>query len=197
MDSTGRTYSIPAHTLPSARGQGEPLSSQLTPPAGSSFIGLLLDNPDSHYLLASDSGYGLVVKLEDMLTKNKKGKATLNVPKDGQALIPAPVGDYEQNNVAVVTSAGYLLVYRANEQPLLAKGKGVKLINIPAKLLKSREEVISSVIAFSNEQNLLVLSGKRHLKLKGADLETYQGERGLRGKKLPRGFQQVNGLAVE
>ncbi|MGH1428772.1 MAG: DNA topoisomerase IV subunit A [Arenicella sp.] len=197
IDSTGRTYAIPAHTLPSARGQGEPLSSQLTPPAGSNFVGLMLDDVASNYVLMSDSGYGLVVKLEDMLTKNKKGKATLNVPKDGHALIPKRLESYENDSIAVVTTGGYLLVYSATELPLLAKGKGVKLINIPAKLLKSRDEIIASVIAFSEGQSLIVHSGKRHLRLKGADLEHYRGERGLRGKKLPRGFQQANELAVD
>ena len=197
IDSTGRTYSIPAHILPSARGQGEPLSSQLTSPAGSSFVGLILDDVNTNYVLVSDSGYGLIVRLEDMLTKNKKGKATLNVPKDGQTLIPKKVNDYTNDSVAVVTTGGYLLVYEAKELPLLAKGKGVKLINIPAKLLKAREEVIVSVVAFSAEQSLIVHSGKRHLNLKGADLDHYRGERGLRGKKLPRGFQQVNELTAQ
>ena len=132
-----------------------------------------------------------------MLTKNKKGKATLNVPKNGQAIIPKHLEDYENNSIAVVTTGGYLLVYDAQELPLLAKGKGVKLINIPAKLLKNREEIIASVVAFRPEQALIVYSGKRHLRLKGADLDHYRGERGLRGKKLPRGFQQVNDLVAE
>ena len=197
IDSTGRTYALPAHALPSARGQGEPLSSQLNPPPGASFVGLMLDDLSSHYVLASDSGYGLVVKLEDMLTKNKKGKATLNVPKNGQAIIPKRLEDYENSSIAVVTTGGYLLVYDAQELPLLAKGKGVKLINIPAKLLKNREEIIASIVAFRPEQALIVYSGKRHLRLKGADLDHYRGERGLRGKKLPRGFQQVNELVAE
>ena len=197
LDSTGRTYALPAHILPSARGQGEPLSSQLNPPPGASFVGLMLDDLSSHYVLASDSGYGLVVKLEDMLTKNKKGKATLKVPKDGQALLPIRIEDYQTHSIAVVTTAGYLLVYAATELPLLAKGKGVKLINISAKLLKNREEIVVSVVALSSEQSLLVHSGKRHLRLKGADLDHYRGERGLRGKKLPRGFQQVNNLVAE
>ena len=197
LDSTGRAYTLPAHTLPSARGQGEPLSSQLNPPSGASFVGLMLNDVSSHYVLASDSGFGLVVKLDDMLTKNKKGKAILNVPKDGQALIPKSIDDYTNSYIAVVTSGGYLLVYAAEELPLLAKGKGVKLINIPAKLLKSREELIVSVTAINSDQALIVHSGKRYLRLKGVDLDHYRGERGLRGKKLPRGFQQVNDLTVE
>lgn len=197
IDSTGRTYSLAAHSLPSARGQGEPLSSQLTPAQGVGFIGLILDDNDADYILVSDSGYGLVTKVADMLTKNKKGKTTLNVPKDGQALLPKKIHNYQSDSIAVVTTAGYLLVYPVNELPCLSKGKGVKLINIPSKLLKSREEIILSVTAVSQGQVLMVYSGKRYLRLKGADLDHYRGERGLRGKKLPRGFQQVNVIGVE
>ena len=197
IDSTGRTYAIPAHTLPSARGQGEPLSSQLTPPEGASFMGLILDDPEAQYILASDSGYGLVTKVADMLTKNKKGKGTLNVPKDGKALLPKRVENYETDLIAVVTTSGYLSVYSLKELPILGKGKGVKLINIPSKLLKSREEIVLSVAIVSQGESLMVYSGKRYLRLKGADLEHYKGERALRGKKLPRGFQQVNDLGVE
>jgi len=197
LDSTGRTYSIAAHTLPSARSQGEPLSSSVTPPAGSSFIGLMLDDPKSTYVLASDSGYGLVVSLEDMLTKNKKGKATLNVPKDGTALLPAKIENYETDSIAVVTSGGHLLVYRADQLPKLAKGKGVKLVNIPSKWLKNRVEIVAGVVAISEGSELLVHSGKRYLRLKGADIEAYRADRTTRGKKLPRGFQQVSHLEVE
>ena len=132
-----------------------------------------------------------------MLSKNKKGKAVLNVSKDGCALIPAKVNHFDDDEVAVVTSAGYFLVYSVKELPQLVKGKGVKLINIPAKLLKSREEVIISVVSFSSNQALIVHSGKRYLRLKGKELDHYRGERGLRGKKLPRGFQQVSAVEVE
>lgn len=197
MDSTGRTYQVAAHNLPSARGQGEPLSSQVTPPAGAVFVGLILDEPDSEYVLASDSGYGLVCKVEDMLTKNKKGKATLSVPGDGSSLLPVKVNDYAADTLAVVTSGGYLSLYPLTELPQLARGKGVKLINVPAKLLKSREEVIQSIVVLSEGQQLLVHAGKRYLRLKSADLDHYRGERSLRGKKLPRGFQQVSHLSIE
>lgn len=199
IDSTGRTYTLAAHSLPSARGQGEPLSSQLTLPTGASFVALILDDVTTEYVMASDSGYGIVAKVEDMLTKNKKGKVTLSVPQDGSSLLPIKLNDFANDNLAVVTSAGYLLIYAVNDLPQLAKGKGVKLINIPAKLLKTRDEIVQSVMVLSgeaNKQELLVYAGKRHLCLKGKDLDHYRGERGLRGKKLPRGFQQVSHLAV-
>jgi len=156
LDSTGRTYAIAAHTLPSARSQGEPLSSSVTPPAGATFVGMMLDEPKSTYVLASDSGYGLVVSLEDMLTKNKKGKATLNVPKDGSALLPSKLNDYDTDSVAVLTNGGHLLVYKADQLPKLAKGKGVKLANIPAKWLKNRVEIVVSVVGLGKGQDLLV-----------------------------------------
>jgi len=200
LDSTGRTYAVAAHGLPSARGQGEPLSSQLAPPAGASFVALILDDNAVEYVLASDSGYGIVTKVEDMLTKNKKGKVTLSVPKDGSSLLPVKLDDFSNDSVAVVTSSGYLLIYPVNELPQLAKGKGVKLINIPSKLLKSREEIVQSIMVLSgepNKQELLVHAGKRYLRLKGSDLDHYRGERGLRGKKLPRGFQQVSHLSID
>ena len=200
VDSTGRTYAVAAHGLPSARGQGEPLSSQLSPPPSATFVALILDDTVGEYVMASDSGYGIVTKVEDMLTKNKKGKATLSVPKDGSSLSPVKINDFANDSLAVVTSAGYLSIYPVNELPQLAKGKGVKLINIPSKLLKSREEVVQSVMILSGEpskQELLVHAGKRYLRLKCGDLDHYRGERGLRGKKLPRGFQQVGHLSVD
>ena len=200
IDSAGRTYSVAAHSLPSARGQGEPLSSQLTPPTGASFVALILDDVMVEYVMASDSGYGIVTKVEDMLTKNKKGKVTLSVPKDGSSLLPVKLHDFASDSLAVVTSSGYLSIYPVNELPQLAKGKGVKLINIPSKLLKLREEVVQSVMVLSgelNKQELLVHAGKRYLRLKGNDLDHYRGERGLRGKKLPRGFQQVSHLSID
>ena len=200
VDSTGRTYAVPAHGLPSARGQGEPLSSQLTPPAGATFTALILDDIAVEYVMVSDSGYGIVTKVEDMLTKNKKGKVTLSVPKDGSSLLPVKLNDFASDSLAVVTTAGYLSIYPINELPQLAKGKGVKLINIPSKLLKSREEIVQSVMVLSgelNKQELLVHAGKRYLRLKGSDLDHYRGERGLRGKKLPRGFQQVSHLSID
>ena len=152
---------------------------------------------NQQYVLLSDAGYGFICKLEDMLTKNKKGKATLSVPKGAKALLPIAINDFEQDFIAVVTTGGYLTMYPVSELPELAKGKGVKLVNIPSKLLKSREEIVLGATIFRRGQHVLVHSGKRYLRLKGSDLDHYIGERGLRGKKLPKGFQQVKAITTE
>ncbi len=197
MDSTGRTYALPAHKLPSARGQGEPLTSNLTPPTGATFKAVMMGKDKEQYVLASDAGYGFICNIEDMVTKNKKGKATLSVPKGADALPPLKVNDLETDFLAVVTTAGYLTIYPVTELPELGKGKGVKLINVPSKLLKEREEYVLGATTFKKGQHVLVHAGKRYLRLKGQDLEHYMGERGKRGRKLPKGFQTVKAITTE
>ena len=147
--------------------------------------------------MLSDAGYGFVCSVENMLTKNKKGKATLSVPSGANALQPLQVNDQEQDFFAVVTTGGYLTIYPVTELPELAKGKGVKLINIPAKLLKDRSEYVLGATIFRKGQHVLLHAGKRYLRLKGQDLEQYTGERGKRGRKLPKGFQTVKAITTE
>ena len=197
LDSTGRTYALPSHKLPSARGQGEPLTSNLTPPMGATFKSVVMGKNDDLYVMASDAGYGFICRLEDMITKNKKGKVTLSVPSGADALSPLKVNDTDADFLAVVTTAGYLTIYPVTELPELAKGKGVKLINVPSKLLKAREEYVLGVTLFKKGQHVLVHAGKRYLRLKGQDLEGYMGERGKRGRKLPKGFQSVKAITTE
>ena len=197
LDSTGRTYAVPSHKLPSARGQGEPLTSSVTPPPGAVFKSVMMGPDADQYVMLSDAGYGFICSLEDMLTKNKKGKATLSVPKGAQALSSLPVNNLEQDSIAVVTTSGYLTIYPVTELPELAKGKGVKLINIPSKLLKAREEYVLGATTFRKGQHVLIHVGKRYLRLKGQDLDHYTGERGKRGRKLPKGFQAVKAITTE
>ena len=197
LDSTGRTYAVPSHKLPSARGQGEPLTSSVTPPPGAVFKSIMMGVGTDQYVLLSDAGYGFICVLDDMLTKNKKGKATLSVPKGAEALRALPMNDAQQEFIAVVTTAGYLTIYPVTELPELAKGKGVKLINIPSKLLKQRQEYVLGATTFRKGQHVLVHSGKRYLRLKGQDLDHYVGERGKRGRKLPKGFQAVKAITTE
>ena len=197
LDSTGRTYAVPAHKLPSARGQGEPLTSSVNPPVGATFKSIMMGADSDQYVMLSDAGYGFICTVSDMLTKNKKGKATLSVPKGAQALGSLKIGSLEQDFIAVVTTSGYLTIYSVTELPELAKGKGVKLINIPSKLLKAREEYVLGATTFKKGQHVLVHSGKRYLRLKGQDLEHYMGERGKRGRKLPKGFQAVKAITTE
>ncbi len=194
LDSTGRSYSIPAHTLPSARGQGEPLTGRVNPPDGAQFVDVLAGRPDDRYLLASDAGYGFVTKLESMFAKNKAGKALLNLPRGAKVLPVCPVTDVNTDRIAAVTTEGRLLVIPLSELPEMAKGKGNKIIGIPAARVLDREEYVVGIAVIPEGESLTILSGKRHLTLKAKDLEHYAGERGRRGAKLPRGFQRVDGL---
>ncbi len=197
LDSTGRTYAVPSHKLPSARGQGEPLTSSVTPPPGAAFTSILMGADSEQYVMMSDAGYGFICSIGDMLTKNKKGKATLGVPAGANTLEPLYVNNTEEDFFAVVTTGGYLTIYPVTELPELAKGKGVKLINIPAKLLKDRSEYVLGATIFRKGQHVLLHAGKRYLRLKGQDIEHYMGERGKRGNKLPKGFQTVKAITTE
>jgi len=197
LDSTGRTYAVPSHKLPSARGQGEPLTSSVTPPGGATFKSVMMGADADQYVMLSDAGYGFICEIENMLTKNKKGKATLSVPKGAHALPSLKINSLEQDFIAVVTTAGYLMIYSVTELPELAKGKGVKLINVPSKLLKARDEYVLGATTFKKGQHVLVHVGKRYLRLKGQDLDHYMGERGKRGRKLPKGFQAVKAITTE
>jgi len=196
MDSTGRAYTLAAHTLPSARGQGEPLSGRVKPPTGATFAGVMIGDADDRYLLASDAGYGFVARLGDLQSKNKAGKAVLTRPGDAGVLIPQAVRDNEDGWVAAVTSSGHLLVTELGELPLLGRGKGLKIIQIPPARVKAREEFVVAIAVVPDGGQLTVHAGKRHVTLKPADLEHYQVGRGRRGRKLPRGLQRVEALVA-
>ncbi|EKN45949.1 MULTISPECIES: DNA topoisomerase IV subunit A [Pseudomonas] len=197
IDSTGRSYSVAAHTLPSARGQGEPLTGKLQPPPGATFECVLLPDDESLYVIASDAGYGFVVKGEDLQAKNKAGKALLSLPNGAKVILPRPVTDREQNWLAAVTTEGRLLVFKISDLPQLGKGKGNKIIGIPGERVASREEYVTDLAVIAQGATLVLQAGKRTLSLKPEDLEHYKGERGRRGNKLPRGFQRVDALLVE
>ncbi|MCJ8314027.1 MAG: DNA topoisomerase IV subunit A [Saccharospirillaceae bacterium] len=197
LDSTGRSYALQAHTLASARGQGEPISSKLTLPPTAQMAGLLIGTTDELYLLSNDAGYGFVVKMSDLISKNKSGKATINLPKEANILSPSKIKQVETDLIAAVTNEGRLLVFPVRDLPILGKGKGNKIINVPAARAISHEEYMVSSIVIGVDDQLVLLAGKRKLKLKGADLEHYFGERGRRGNKLPRGLQKVDGMIID
>ncbi|MFQ5982608.1 MAG: DNA gyrase C-terminal beta-propeller domain-containing protein, partial [Woeseiaceae bacterium] len=196
-DSTGRVYSVIAHTLPSARGQGEPLSGRFKPPDGAEFCGAMIGEPESQYLLASDSGYGFIATLGDLVSRNKAGKAVMRVPAGGKAVVPAPVPADCESLIAAVSSIGKLLVFEAEELPELAKGKGNKIIGIPAKKYKEGEERLTAVAVIPEDGNLQVICGTRRMTIKWDDLDDYYYERGRRGNLLPRGWRKVDRLAGE
>ncbi len=194
LDSTGRSYTVAAHTLPSARGQGEPLTGRINPPSGVSFTGMMMGGDEGYYLLASDAGYGFIAKLAELQSKNKAGKAALTLPNGAKVLPPIAIAELTNSYVVAVTTEGRMLIFPAAELPVMPRGKGNKMIGIPSARLASREEYVTAVTIFGERDVLKVISGKRHLSLKFAELEHYVGERGRRGHKLPRGFQKVDAL---
>ena len=197
LDSTGRSYSLPAHGLPSARGHGEPLTGRLNPPEGALFAGVMLGSPADCFVISSDAGYGYVARLDDLYAKNKNGKAVLNLPKGARVLRPSRIFDTQTDKLVAVTTEGRILVFPVSELPVMARGKGNKIIGIPPARVAARDEYVIAVASVPVKAALIVQSGKRHLKLKGDELDEYVGERGRRGRKLPRGFQKVNGLSVD
>ncbi|WP_445940565.1 DNA topoisomerase IV subunit A [Pseudomonas sp.] len=197
IDSTGRSYSLAAHSLPSARGQGEPLTGRLTPPPGATFECVLLPDDNALYVIASDAGYGFVVKGEDLQAKNKAGKALLSLPAGALVVPPKPLANREEDWLAAVTTEGRLLLFPVRDLPQLGKGKGNKIIGIPGERVASREEYLTDLAVLPAGSTLVLQAGKRTLSLKADDLEHYKGERGRRGNKLPRGFQRVDNLLVE
>ena len=196
MDSTGRAYSLPAHSLPSARGQGEPVSGKVNPPSGATFEGVVIGDDDKDVLLASDAGYGFVGKVGDLISKNKSGKTVLRPPKGGKVLVPRMVDNYKKDLIVAITNEGRMLMFPISELPRLAKGKGNKIISIPSARVADRVEFIVALTVLSEADTLTVHAGKRHHNLKPADLLHYKGERGRRGNKLPRGFQNVDRVEV-
>jgi topoisomerase-4 subunit A len=191
LDSTGRSYSALAHTLPSARGNGDPLSGRFSPPAGASFVGVAVAENEARYVLASSYGYGFVTKFENFTGRNKAGKVLLN-PGDGDVLPPAPVTDAKTDWVVSITSAGHLLAFPLSQLPELDKGKGNKLIQIPPAKLKSGDEKVIALASVRNGGELTVYSGKQKLVLSWRDLQAYEGTRASRGNLLPRGFTKVD-----
>ena len=196
MDSTGRAYSLPSHSLPSARGQGEPVSGKVNPPSGATFEGVVIGEDNKDVLLASDAGYGFVGKVSDLISKNKSGKAVLRAPKGGKVLAPRMVNDYKKDLIVAITNEGRMLMFPIAELPRLAKGKGNKIISIPTARVAERVEFVVALTVLTADDTLTVHAGKRHHNLKPADLQHYQGERGRRGNKLPRGFQNVDRIEV-
>lgn len=197
LDSTGRSYSLSAHTLPSARSLGEPLTSRLKPELEANFIGVLLGEANQYCLLSSDSGYGFVTTLNELYSKNRAGKAVLKLSDNAKMLSPQLI-DFEQTPwVAVVTTAGYLLIFPLKDLPQIPRGKGNKMISIPANKLDKREEYVQGLAVLAENNYLIIHAGKRTLKLAPADWRNYCAERGRRGAKLPRGFERVECLTTQ
>ena len=197
LDTAGRTYSLEAHSLPSARGQGEPITARFALPPGARFVSVAIGPENQRQVLASDFGYGFVTALGGLHSKNQKGKTMLKVPEGANALPSLAVEDADRQHLAAFTSAGYLLVTPLRELPVLPKGKGNKIVHIPRQKLAEREEVLKHLVVFDPRDHLVVTSGKRTFTLTPETLQDYLGERGRRGKKLPRGFRSVDRVERE
>ncbi len=197
IDSTGRTYSLSAHTLPSARGYGEPLTGRFVLTPGAVFTTVIMAPNDRRLLMASDAGYGFITRFEDLVTRNTKGKVLLTLPKGALPLPPIPFDDTSGLLLAAVTSEGRMLVFPLNKLPAIAKGKGNKIIQIPPNRASARKELLIHLTLVVEEGILTIFAGKRFFKLSYGNLTQYLGERGRRGKKLPRGFQNVDYLESE
>ncbi len=188
LDSTGRSYAVAARSLPSARGQGEPLSGRFDPPAGAAFVGLAAGEEEGLWLLASSAGYGFLARLGELLARQKGGRAVLAVPEGAVALAPVAVPQGEGGWVAAASSEGRLLLFPLEQLPRMVRGRGVRLLALRG------EERLAAVAAVPVRGTLAVRVGQRRMALAGKDLERYLGERGRRGQLLPRGFRRVQAL---
>ena len=198
LDSLGKSYTLAAHTLPSARGQGDPLSGRFKQAEGASFKATLMGKNEQLFLLGSNFGYGFICKFEDMLSRAKAGKATISLGKAGaQIACPSQITDLETDMIAAVTSDGYLLIIHAKDLPQLPRGKGNKIINIPSKRLKEGEEYVVAMITLAQGDKLIVHAGKKHKTIQGGELVEYLNDRGKRGKLLPNGYRKVSRLETE
>jgi len=195
LDSSGRSYSTAVHTLPSARGNGEPLTGRFAPAPGETFQALASGDFDTRFVIASSHGYGFVTRFENLTSRNKAGKALLSLSEGGRVLHPAMAADVATDRIVAVTSAGHVLAFPLSELPELDKGKGNKIIEIP-KAKRGTEHVVAIAVVPAAGK-LLVKSGSRTMTLSFKELDPYIGARGARGGLLPRGWQKVDALAVE
>lgn len=197
LDSTGRSYMLYAHSLPSARGIGEPLTGHLSIQNGASILYMLSGKEKEHYLIGSDSGYGFIIRFEDLMTQYKNGKVIITVKKDQHILEPSKVTDIKTDRIAAVTSKGRLLIFSLDQLPYLKKGKGNKIISIPKKMTKGPDpEKLKFLKILPLNSNLVIHSGRHTLKLTVGNQKDYTGMRGHRGKILPQSFRTVDRIEV-
>ncbi|MBL4583009.1 MAG: DNA topoisomerase IV subunit A [Pseudomonadales bacterium] len=196
FDTGGRAYTLPAHSFPSARSLGEPLSGRLKMPSGVGVESVILAEPSQYYLLASDAAYGFIIKFDQLVSKNRSGKAMLTLPKNSRMMQPIEITNVETQHLVAISNQGRMLAFPLKFLPELGRGKGNKIIGIPPSKTPNPEEFLVALHLFNPGDSVVVYSGKRHLTLKPSDVEHYSGERGRRGSKLPRGFQKVDRVEI-
>lgn len=187
IDSTGRSYALDPLSLPSARSQGEPLTGKLNLPAGATIEYVVMASEQQELLMASDAGYGFICKFEDLIARNKAGKALISLPENAKVMEPKTLANATALVVAM-TSAGRMLIFPAKDLPALSKGKGNKIVTIPAANAKERCELLVKLLLISDQASLEFHSGKRKIVLKPEDLQKFRAERGRKGSTLPRGL---------
>ena len=195
IDSTGRSYALDPLSLPSARSQGEPLTGKLTLPAGAAIEQVIMEPEKQELLMASDAGYGFICKFEDLIARNKAGKALISLPENAKVLKPETLSESASLLVSL-TSAGRMLIFPVRDLPALSKGKGNKIISIPAANAKARSELLVKLFLISEQASLEFHSGKRKITLKPEDLQKFRAERGRKGSQLPRGLHSNVDIVV-
>jgi topoisomerase-4 subunit A len=196
FDTKGRSYSLPTHALASARGHGEPLTGKLSLSNGAKFLSVIMGLPDQKVLLASDAGYGFITNIANMVTKNTKGKAMLTVLNDCEPLPPVYVNNYETDLLAAITTEGHFLVIPVMVLPELPRGKGNKIIQIPPARLKKREEYLKLIEIIPYGATIKIHAGKQSVRFTPGNISSFFGERGRRGKRLPRGYRNVDRIEI-
>ena len=195
IDSTGRSYALDPLSLPSARSQGEPLTGKLTLPPGATIEQVIMEPEKQELLMASDAGYGFICKFEDLIARNKAGKALISLPENAKVLKPETLSESASLLVSL-TSAGRMLIFPVRDLPALSKGKGNKIISIPAANAKARSELLVKLFLISEQASLEFHSGKRKITLKPEDLQKFRAERGRKGSQLPRGLHSNVDIVV-
>tara|TARA_B100001057_G_scaffold217298_1_gene217477 strand:+ start:6308 stop:8554 length:2247 start_codon:yes stop_codon:yes gene_type:complete len=183
IDSNGKAYSIPSHSLPSARGMGEPITGRLSADSGVQFISSIIGNDESRYLIMNTAGYGYISEYKNMISNKKTGRAFMKLPENAKMLKAIPVRE-DHSYIAAVSNIGKLLIFELNELPVLGKGKGNKIINIPKDKLKADEEFMAHAQVLSDDSSLMIEVGKRSVTLKPKDWQQYILSRAKRGKKV-------------
>lgn len=197
LDTKGRSYSLLAHSIATARGHGEPLTGRLSPEAGAQFEHVLMGADDTKILLSANSGYGFITELKNLVSKNKAGKSCINLGSHAQVQTPLYIRSVEEELIVAITNEGRMLIFDLKELPELPRGKGNKIIQIPPKLFNDKLEWLSHITLIKPTEKLVLYVGKRHLTLSPNDWQQYQGARGRRGNKLPRGLRNVSHVVVE
>ncbi len=197
IDSTGRSYSLPAHALPSARGMGEPLTTQFTIKPEADITAMLTGEEDDLFLLFSDTGFGFITKFSNLITRSKTGKTELFLSNQAMVMTPEPVHNPDSDSIVAITTTGRMIIFPVKEMPILEKGKGNKIIGIPRNQFEHQDgERLKILKIIPDKSSIIIYSGKHFLKLTHKNQESYRSKRGYRGRKLPRGYQTVRKLGI-